>query len=134
MYLEVSCPSRLLYSIYTGREAQYNTTNNQQPIIIYNLFIPTLLSREDKSINYRVFLAAFFFSGASIGSSEEEKCKLMASHFPYLLPRQNVNFSGGLINNGCPLELITTSCKFHNFERGAFCILCPSLIPDAIHS
>jgi hypothetical protein len=28
MYPEVSCPSKLLYSIYTGREAQYNTTNN----------------------------------------------------------------------------------------------------------
>jgi hypothetical protein len=31
MYPEVSCPSRLLYSIYTGREAQCNTTNNSQP-------------------------------------------------------------------------------------------------------
>jgi hypothetical protein len=28
MYPEVACPSRLLYSIYTGREAQCNTTNN----------------------------------------------------------------------------------------------------------
>jgi hypothetical protein len=28
MYPEVPCPSRLLYSIYTGREAQCNTTNN----------------------------------------------------------------------------------------------------------
>jgi hypothetical protein len=28
MYRKVPCPSRLLYSIYTGREAQCNTTNN----------------------------------------------------------------------------------------------------------
>jgi hypothetical protein len=28
MYPEVPCPSRLLYSIYTGREAQCNTTNS----------------------------------------------------------------------------------------------------------
>jgi hypothetical protein len=37
MYPEVPCPSRLLYSIYTGREAQCNTIN-QQPTIIRNLF------------------------------------------------------------------------------------------------
>jgi hypothetical protein len=35
MYPEVSCPSRLLYSIYTGREAQCN--KNQQ--FICNLFL-----------------------------------------------------------------------------------------------
>jgi hypothetical protein len=34
MYPEVSCPSRLLYSIYTGREAQCNTTNNYTQYII----------------------------------------------------------------------------------------------------
>jgi hypothetical protein len=28
MYSDVSCPSRLLYSIYTDREVQCNTTNN----------------------------------------------------------------------------------------------------------
>jgi hypothetical protein len=28
MYLKVSCPSRLLYFIYTDREIQYNTNNN----------------------------------------------------------------------------------------------------------
>jgi hypothetical protein len=32
MYPEVPFPSRLLYSIYTGREAQCNTTNNSYAI------------------------------------------------------------------------------------------------------
>jgi hypothetical protein len=34
MYPEVPCPSRLLYSIYTGREAQCNTTNNHTQSIL----------------------------------------------------------------------------------------------------
>jgi hypothetical protein len=34
MYPEVAYPSRLLYSIYTGREAQCNTTNNHTQYII----------------------------------------------------------------------------------------------------
>jgi hypothetical protein len=34
MYPEVSCLSRLLYSIYTDRDAQYNTTNNHTQYII----------------------------------------------------------------------------------------------------
>jgi hypothetical protein len=43
MYPEVSCPSRLLYSIYTGREAQCNTTNNYTQSIP-----PTELSNSQK--------------------------------------------------------------------------------------
>jgi hypothetical protein len=38
MYPEVSCPSILLYSIYTGQEAQCNITNNYTQSIL-----PTLL-------------------------------------------------------------------------------------------
>jgi hypothetical protein len=34
MYPEVSCPSRLLYSIYTGRETQCNKTNNYTQSIL----------------------------------------------------------------------------------------------------
>jgi hypothetical protein len=34
MYLEVLCPSRLLYSIYTGREAQCNTSHNYRQYIL----------------------------------------------------------------------------------------------------
>jgi hypothetical protein len=37
MYPEVSCPSRLLYSIYTDREAQCNTTNNHTQYIILTI-------------------------------------------------------------------------------------------------
>jgi hypothetical protein len=34
MYPEVSYPSRPLYSVYIGREAQYNTTNNYTQSIL----------------------------------------------------------------------------------------------------
>jgi predicted PurR-regulated permease PerM len=34
MYSNVPYPSRLLYSIYTGREAQYNTINNYTQSIL----------------------------------------------------------------------------------------------------
>jgi hypothetical protein len=34
MYPKVSCPSRLFYFIYTGREAQCNTTNNYTQSIL----------------------------------------------------------------------------------------------------
>jgi hypothetical protein len=38
MYPEVPCPSRLLHSIYTGQEAQCNTTNNHTQYIILTYF------------------------------------------------------------------------------------------------
>jgi hypothetical protein len=43
MYLEVSCLLRLLYSIYTDREAQCNTTNNYTQSIFPTILVFLLL-------------------------------------------------------------------------------------------
>jgi hypothetical protein len=68
MYLEVSCPSRLLYSIYTGREAQCNTNNNYTQSILPTLFLLSIIISRYALGAVETFLdaapSAGFFQGA----------------------------------------------------------------------
>jgi hypothetical protein len=79
MYLDVPCPSRLLYSIYTGRETQSNTIN-QQLYTIYSSYTRNVIARSNSTGPlYTLHLLS------STASSRTSPCAMFAIAAPRIL-------------------------------------------------